>query len=352
MLELTMNLVWLRKDLRLEDNLALLGAQKLPGEILVVYVIDQSLLQISPARSQFLIESLLDIDKSLQQKGSRLLVLSGKAETKIPEICQSHKAASLHFNNDYSSYSRLRDKTVSQKAGKFCKVYSYHDQTILPPGSVLKDDGKPYTVYTPFKNKWLQVYEQFPKASPTVAQEFLAGEKVKSEVDLKELQSEYCLNSSPAQVGGSGSALAAARKFTEGPEAPIHHYHINRDRIDLNGTSNLSAHLKFGTISARRLLAMALKVKKDRMGEKDRAKGADVWISELIWREFYQHILFHFPQVEKEAFQQKYRNIDWQGSAQHIERWKKGQTGYPIIDACMRCLNATGWLHNRFAGLL
>jgi len=339
-----MNLVWLRKDLRLDDNLALLGAQKSPGEIVVVYVIDNRLLQISPSRSQFLIESLLDLDKSLQQKGSRLLVLSGKAETKIPEICRSLKVESLHFNLDYSSYSRGRDSAVSQKAKNYCQVYTYHDQTILPPGSVLKTDGNPYTVYTPFKNKWLQVYEQFPKGNPTLEYKFLPAQKIKSELDLKQLQAEYCLNSSPTQSGGANKAVIAAEKFMEGTNAPIHSYHINRDRIDLNGTSMLSAHLKFGTISARKLIAMAQEAKAGALGT---TKGVDVWISELIWREFYQHILFHFPQVEKESFQEKYRKIDWQSSAQKVELWQTGQTGYPIIDACMRCLNTTGWLHNR-----
>ncbi len=344
MVELAMNLVWLRKDLRLEDNLAIIGAQKLPEEVVVVYVIDESLLRISPARSQFLVESLIDLDESLRYKGSRLLLLSGNAETKISEICQSLEVKSLHFNLDYSSYSRRRDKTITDEVSKYCQVYKYHDQTILPPGNVFKPDGKPYTVYTPFKNKWLQTYAMLPKVSQIAEHDFLPVQQIQSELDLKELQVEYCLNTSPAQSGGASNAFTAANKFIEGANAPIHDYHINRDRIDLRGTSMLSAHLKFGTISARKLMSMALEAKTQTPSS---TKGVDVWISELIWREFYQHILFHFPQVEKGSFQERYKSIAWQGSAQNIESWKSGQTGYPIIDACMRCLNTTGWMHNR-----
>ncbi|HNP94527.1 MAG TPA: deoxyribodipyrimidine photo-lyase [Cyclobacteriaceae bacterium] len=314
-------LFWLRRDLRLTDNAGLYHALKEKGNVLCVFIFDSHILDKledeDDRRVTFIYQSLTLLKNDLERHGSSLLVVHSTPEQFFTSV--SPKA--VYTNHDYEPYARKRDELVADiLAKKQVEFKSFKDQVIFEKGEVLKDDGSPYTVFTPYSKKWKAALKPFYyKTYPT---EKYFVNLIKTDPlampSLDEIGFKKVTDSFPERVIKS---------------EVIKQYHKQRDYPGIEGTSKLSVHLRFGTVSIRQLVTIAL-------------KKNEVWLNELIWREFYHMILWHFPKVEQ-AFKPAYDLIEWRNDKDEFEAWCKGETGYPIVDAGMRELNQTGFMHNR-----
>lgn len=316
---------WFRRDLRLFDNHALYQALISENPVLCLFIFDTNILDSLPRddkRVTFIYQSLQKIDAELRALGSGLLVRIGKPDEIWTELVQQYSIKAVYTNHDYEPYAKLREHAVVQilnRAG--AALHTFKDQVIHECDEVLKDDGTPYTVYTPYSKKWKLVLQ------PSALESF------PSEKNL-----HACYKGVIPEMPSLGTVGFKTASIDIPPvtvsDALISNYHETRDFPAVQGTSKLSVHLRFGTISVRALTrkAMALNEK---------------YYNELIWREFYQMILWHFPHVVKGAFRKEYDRIVWRNNESEFEAWCKGMTGYPIVDAGMRELNATGWMHNR-----
>ena len=326
-----MNIWWIRRDLRLRDNPALAAALAGDEGVLPVFVLDEQLLA-KPAenRQSFLFSGLRSLQADLQQLGSGLLIRRGDPLREIPHLAAESGAGSVFAEEDYSPYAVRRDAAVA----KLVNLRLVHGLGVHPPTLVTKTDGSPYTVFTPFSKVWKALpFSGYTHPLPTSLPPFPL-------LDTQVIPSTPSTEQFPA---GETEAIRRLEAFLSGP---VRDYADARNRMDLDGTSALSPYLRFGMLSARAAVAAAM----DLAGESDDAmvhKGCAVWINELIWREFYQAILYHFPFVLGTAFNAGLRNIPWRDAAGDLRAWQQGQTGYPVVDAAMRQLAATGWMHNR-----
>ncbi|CAI2719148.1 cryptochrome/photolyase family protein [Nitrospina watsonii] len=334
-------LCWVRRDLRLRDHTALAAATRQTREVIVVFVFDTNILRNledkDDRRLTFIHHSLQDMQRRLVKKGSSLLVCHGDPVLDIPRLAQDLKVQAVFTNRDYDPYARKRDRIVEQKL-KISDVafHSYMDQVVFEHPDIVTRQGEPYKVFTPYKNAWLAALrpEQLVEEKPNLKRLAQAKvfEKWSDPWSLKALGFEE--NDLWLKAGEEG-ARAAWKKF----QKHMHRYHRDRDFPSRNhGTSGLSAHLRFGTISIRELVRTALTQKDE---------GARAWLTELIWRDFYQTILDRFSYVVRGAFRSEYDRIQWPGKPEHFEKWCRGETGYPLVDAAMRHFERTGWMHNR-----
>jgi deoxyribodipyrimidine photo-lyase len=315
------SLFWFRRDLRLTDQAGLYHALNENQPVLPIFIFDTQLLkQLDDpydARVTFIHETLTELKKQLEERGSTLLVLHGNPV----EIFKNLKPKAVYANHDYEPYARARDKAVAKILGeKGIAFKTYKDHVIFEKGEVMKEDGTPYTVFTPYSKKW--------KAR-------LAIESV-PEFPVEKKWSALLQTSSaemPAlhTLGFEKSEIQFPERRIKQPI--IDHYHRQRNFPAIESTSRLSVHLRFGTVSIRKLVRLAL-------------KKNEMWLNELIWREFYHMILWHFPHTEK-AFKPAYDRIVWRNNPEEFKKWCEGNTGYPIVDAGMRELNTTGFMHNR-----
>lgn len=323
--------------MRLYDNQVLDAALQSADQVIPLFILDPNLLTSrysSNKRYKFLIANLNSLDQSLKQLGSMLYVRSGKPIDELTQFMQETKAQNLFAEPDYSPYAQARDKQVSQSL----PITWVGSPAVHAPGSVLRQDGGIFTVFTPFSKAW--------KSLPLPSLADLIGTPVQINTPRNyPNQALSKLNTEDFALFPAGEAEAQHRlqDFTHDTEK-IFQYSINRDRPDLEGTSKLSPYLRFGIISARQAVAHALHAMNSTNNVSFR-KSAEVWLNELIWREFYIHILYHFPQVREKNF--RLENIAWQNDPQALQAWQEGETGYPIVDAAMRQLNQTGWMHNR-----
>jgi deoxyribodipyrimidine photo-lyase len=319
-------LFWFRRDLRLEDNAALYHALKSGNPVLPVFIFDKEILDKledkDDARVTFIYDVIEDLSKQLHKYGSSLLVLHDNVEHCWDKLLKDYKIASVYTNHDYEPYAKKRDNAIAQKLNSHgIELKTYKDQVIFDRGEVLKDDGKPYTVYTPYKNKWYQKLKPFYlKAYPT----------------KKYLKNLYKIGPSKVpslkEIGFERSSLAIpGREY----ENVIKDYADKRDYPAIKGTSHIGLHLRFGTVSIRELADTA------------NSYHEKTWLNELIWREFYMMILDHFPETMDHAFRPEYDRIKWVNDEEQFKAWCNGETGYPLVDAGMRELNATGYMHNR-----
>lgn len=368
-----MVIFWHRRDLRTRDNRGLIAAARSSNApTLGIFVIDPKFFTSEERgnnRIQFLFESLTELEQEYRDLGSRLLILEGNPLEVIPKLIdQNNSIKALFFNEDFTGYARMRDKAIfdelSEREGFSVNVS--RDQVVYRKLEVAKDDGTAYTVYSPYKRKWLKLLEEQGGADTLKPEEAdrenltenLISESYSYDLDLSEIQ-EFDLKKAYAELeknpkldqrGGYAAAKKRWLWFTgqgNRDNPPIYTYKEDRNRVDLDGTSKLSAHLKFGTISIRELFCDCFELLEQVKGDKTATKAVDHFISELIWREFYQQILANFPKVEQSEFQEKYADVPWDTNAEFLEQWQQGQTGYPFIDASMRQLNETGWMHNR-----
>jgi deoxyribodipyrimidine photo-lyase len=316
---------WFRRDLRLDDQRGLFAALSSQKALLPVFIFDENILSKlknkQDRRVDFIHQTLMQLKEEIHQQGGQLLVLHGKPEELWPKIAKDYNLEAVHTNRDYEPYAIQRDQKV-QKALKKMDVewVSHKDQVIFEPGEVLKDDGKPYIVYTPFKKAWLK------KLKPT---------------DIKSLSRP----SSATWYSGKVPALPTLKKMgfqktdlaipsKNVAKSTLSKYDKERDFPALDATTHLGLHLRFGTTSVRKCATAGKRLNA-------------IWLSELIWREFFMQILFHFPHVVKSSFRPEYDNIKWRNNKAEFKKWCDGQTGYPIVDAGMRELNTTGYMHNR-----
>ncbi len=365
------SIFWFRSDLRLQDNAGLNAAVKQSradgGKLLTVFCLDSHVIQkqyLALNRLQFLNESLNALANSLKSLGTELLILDGAPELSLVRLLQQNpQFTRLFCNEDYTPYSRLRDQRIDSLIKANVSMHSYKDSVIFAPGEVLKPDGQIYKIFTPYKRAWQAKFNSIPKH---VSKDFLAGQFFSfAEIKRLSLASIALANSRNLfnieqfnlqldQNGGESAAQSRLEFFTKGENAPIYNYAVQRNLVAVDGTSKLSAHLKFGCLSIRETYAKTNKLLLD-LGNLELPSSQIVsmeqslisWQNELIWREFYQMILGNFPEVVNSSFQVQYRSLVWENNPDYLQAWKEGETGYPFIDACMRQLNTTGWMHNR-----
>lgn len=318
---------WLRRDLRLDDNAALYHALKKHKNVLVLFVFDSQILSKlsdkTDARVSFLHQEISSLAETLQSKyDSSMLVRVGSPVEVWQALLTEYNIETVYTNHDFESYAIARDNSVSKLLSEHSiPFHMFKDHVVFEKSEVVKDDGLPYTVFTPYSKKWRAKLSPFYyKSYPTLdyAHHFLRTTPF-GIPSLNELGFESTSIELPARI----VKAEVINKYTE-----------QRDIPSVLGTSRLGLHLRFGTLSIRKLLAYSL--------DKNQT-----FVNELIWRDFYQQILFHFPHVEKSAFRPQYDQIQWENNESHFNAWCEGKTGYPLVDAGMRELNATGFMHNR-----
>jgi deoxyribodipyrimidine photo-lyase len=332
---------WVRRDLRLTDNQALTAALTRANVIVPVFVLDPQLLgspYTGPKRLAFLLAGLRQLDTDLQARGSRLIIRRGDPAAELAALAGEIGEAAVFAEEDYSPYARRRDARVAEALA----LHLCGGLTIHPPQAVLKADGTPYTVFKPFRRAWKSL--PLPAASDVQA----APGQLSPVPSLSSLPipTEPALPPTSPFPPGEAEAQRCLARFVDGDDRAICHYAQGRDRLDLEGTSRLSPYLRFGMLSARQAVGSALRAIDAAVDDQER-KGAETWLNELIWREFYVAILHHFPKVRQQSFRATLREIAWENDEATFAAWCQGLTGYPVVDAAMRQLAETGWMHNR-----
>lgn len=314
---------WFRRDLRLEDNTGLTQALSSGYPVQPIFIFDTTILHQldtdTDRRIDYIHKAIVQLNNSLHQFQSGIKTFLGKPLEIFEKILDEYNVKEVYCNRDYEPQAIRRDLAVKQwLLTKNCSFYDFKDQVIFEKGEITKDDGKPYTVYTPYSKKWkLNLTEQSYAEQPSDFNSF-----------LKETGEIHSIES----IGFKSTDIEFSIPTLD-PEI-VKNYHLNRDFPALDKTSYLGIALRFGTISIRKCVAFAL-------------KHNETWLNELIWREFFMQILYHFPHVETKSFKTKYDEIEWRNNEEEFALWCTGNTGYPIVDAGMRQLNETGFMHNR-----
>lgn len=334
-------LFWFRRDLRTRDNVGLSAAIKSCKQLSCMFVFDSLILnQLESKEDQrvdYIHRSLQALDSFLQQRNSKLIVRIGDPKVQILWVAEALGIDAVFLNQDYEPYAKQRDSFIQKKLiDSDINVQAFKDQVIFAKNEVVKNDGTPYRVFSPYKKKWLSHLSTQHVSDHSVKRfNFTPYNVLKKTIQPWRLQDLGFKKTFLLVESGQEHAWRKLKAFHQ----HIKHYKRDRDFPGLdNGTSGLSICLRFGTLSVRACVRVALYEQSD---------GHMTWLNELIWRDFYHMILDQFPHVAKEAFQTKYKNLKWPGEQTLFEKWSHGQTGYPLIDAAMRCLNKTGWMHNR-----
>ncbi|MEJ6007858.1 deoxyribodipyrimidine photo-lyase [Paucibacter sp. AS339] len=341
-------LLWFRRDLRVQDQAALYQALKQSEQVFCAFVFDSDILAPLPRqdrRVEFIWASLKTLDEELRshQPGAGLLVRHGRSVDLIPQLAAELGVQAVFCNHDDEPTALTRDAQVAERLQSFaCAFHSFKDHVVFERSEVLTAVGKPYGVFTPYKNAWLRKLEPFYLQAYPV--ERYAGSLAQSPLaqgvpSLAEIGFERA-GLSPHLGAGSAGAQALLDDFLN----RIDQYANARDFPAVKGPSYLSVHLRFGTISIRQLARAAWQ----RMQAGDR--GAEVWLSELIWRDFYHQVMHHHPHAMSRAFRPEYDHIVWEQGPQaeaNFQAWCEGRTGYPLVDATMLQLNQSGYMHNR-----
>lgn len=329
---------WIRRDLRLNDNPALVSALEYAGEIIPLFIVDPHLLgspYSAPRRVEFLFQGLSTLERNLKNSGSYLILREGPPHEVLSSLFRDYEINAIFAEPDYSSYSRKRDTRIE----KDFPVHWIESPLVITPGSLLSASHTPYTVFTPFSRAWKSLL-----ASRAIQLQNAPG-FVPTSPNVPTLPIPP---SSPDHdfLPDAGEETANTRLdyFTNGADAPIYTYQENRNRLDRAGTAQISSYLRFGMISARQAVAAAYRAMQISPCPVAQ-KSAECWLNELIWREFYYHILNHFPFVQKSNLRKI--DISWINDRTQFQAWRQGETGYPIVDAGMRQLVTEGWLHNR-----
>ena len=334
-------LVWFRRDLRAHDHAALHAALKAHGRVHCAFVFDTEILDALPTRAdrrvEFIWESVRELADTLAGLGGALHVLHGKAREEIPRLAARLRVHAVYANHDYEPQAIARDAAVAatlQAMG--IALHTRKDQVIFEKSEVLTQSGTPFSVFTPYKNAWLAKLEPF-YVKPYPVEGFAGQLSPDALAPMPTLESLGFARTNLAELAiptGASGARALLDEFS----GRMGEYHQRRDFPALKGPSYLSVHLRFGTVSIRELVSRAWR---------SRTAGAAVWLSELVWRDFYFMILAHHPRVERQAFRPEYEAIRWDDRDDWYAAWCEARTGYPIVDAAMRQLNRSGYMHNR-----
>jgi deoxyribodipyrimidine photo-lyase len=340
-----MNVVvhWFRADLRLRDNQALHAACAEADAVIPLFIFDPVILRAPDNGAPitgFMLEMLAALQADLEKAGTRLVLRHGAVLEEMQAVFRESGARALYYNRDYEPYARERDAAVEAWArGAGLDVRSFKDGALQEPHEVLKDDGKPYGVFTAYARKWRQ--RSLAPVLPLAKLPSRAAPRQPHSITLPSLKSlgfELTIKLPPA---GEKAAHVVLEKFTSGP---LPRYAELRNLPAQLGTSQLSPHLRMGAISPRTVVAAAQSVAEAHPEARDQV---DTFVGELIWRDFYRQILWHFPLAATGAMKPAYQNLAWGNDKGRFAAWCEGRTGFPIVDAGMRQMNATGWMHNR-----
>lgn len=321
------NVFWFRRDLRLNDNVGLKAALTSGLQVLPIFIFDRHILDELPendARVTFIFNRLQNLRDELRDKyETGIAFYYGKPEEIIKDLTKEYSVNAVFTNRDYEPYAKQRDEKIKDlldEQGIDFKIFK--DHVVFEKSEVVKGDGDPYLVYTPYMKKWKKAFES---------------------VDVETANSEDYLDNIYKHQRLPNLTLEDMGFVESEQEVPdynlskslLDNYGDTRNTPSIEGTSRLSPYLRFGLVGYREVVKKAL------------ASSDETYLNELIWREFYAMILYHYPESSHKAFKEKYDNIEWRNNEEEFEKWKNGQTGYPIVDAGMRQLNQTGWMHNR-----
>ena len=315
----SISIAWLRRDLRLDDNRAIYEAHQTGDKVLVLFIFDTDIideLDKDDHRITFIYDNLEKINIELNNQKSALLIQKGRPVDIWKKLVSEYDIKSVHIARDYEPYAKERDREILNLLSSNNIIFKgYKDQVVFEKSEIVKQDNAPYTVFTPYKNKWVEAFKKNSNQNFELKKfNFLSySSSFPSLTELGFKRSEKTVQ--PFQIDD------------------LNNYKIERDIPSLDHTSKLSPHLRFGTVSIRKIV--------------DKMKGNEVFLSELIWREFFMQILYHFPQVIDQNFKEKYNGIQWRNDEVEFKKWCAGTTGYPMVDAGMRQLNQTGYMHNR-----
>lgn len=322
----SINLFWFRRDLRLHDNAGLYYALKEGIPVLPLFIFDKDILEKledkTDKRVVFIHQCLTKLNTQLTKQGSALTVLHDTPLNAYKKLTEQYVIKTVFTNHDYEPYAIKRDNDIADYLTKNGTAFkSFKDQVIFEKSEVMKDDGLPYTVFTPYSRKWKAKLNDFylkPYPTEKYFSNFLKYQSAEiislAAIGFKDIKAHFPDNTYNEKI--------------------VKHYHDTRNFPAVEGTTKLSVHLRFGTLSIRELAKKGL------------AKN-ETWLNELIWREFFMQILFHFPHVVNQSFKKQYEGIKWNNNETEFQKWCDGKTGYPIVDAGMRELNETGFMHNR-----
>ena len=337
---------WFRRDLRISDNTALSEAARRGDQVIPVFILEDALRtgpDVGAGRLAFLLQSIEALRKNLAELGCPLVIRSGRSEELIAQLCRETGAGAVFANKRYEPYAQARDRRLSETlfhAGVEFKLYK--DAVVWEETEILTQASQPYTVFTPYSKAWKLRPIPAPRPQFKPAPHGRALPAVPSEklpLDPAVFGHPRTQNLPPA---GERAARETLRRFMAGP---VLEYAGQRNFPAVSGTSQLSPHLRAGTIGIRTILRELNQVRAK--ATTTQAASCEVFLNELIWREFYAQVLVNFPHVTKGAFRPEYDRLKWSENRDHFAAWCAGRTGYPIVDAAMRCLNATGAMHNR-----
>ncbi|OIQ36811.1 MAG: deoxyribodipyrimidine photolyase [Bacteroidetes bacterium MedPE-SWsnd-G1] len=316
----TVSICWFRRDLRINDNHALFKALNSGTPVLPIFIFDKNIIEeldANDARITFIYEQLNLLNKEFKKNNSGIYILIDTPIKAWKKLVSEFIVKEVFYNEDYEPYAIGRDKEVHDFLSyKNIKSTACKDQVIFSGNEVLKADQTPYTIYTPYKNKWRE------KLNTSLLKNYDS-----------ELGNSYVENNYEIPTISEMGFTLSIKKVKPYNFNSLENYENTRNIPSLNGTSNLSPHLRFGTVSIRQIV--------------NEVKENESFLNELIWREFFMQILFHFPKVINANFKRKYDTVEWRNNEKEFELWKSGNTGYPMVDAGMRELNATGYMHNR-----
>ena len=344
---------WHRRDLRINDNLGLYNAYQETPKVIGLFCLDPAILKrddIAPARVKYLLGSLQELKDNYQQKGGDLLIFYDLPQQTIPQFAETLKVDAVYWNSDVEPFATNRDEAVQNELiAQNITVKTFWDQLLHAPGDVLSQSkNAPYTVYSPFWRNWEKQKKLEPVPTPNELIGLNKAEKSKISnlglVDIPELEDlgfrwDNDLLLSPGES-------AAMEKLDYFCREQLVYYNEQRNYPAVDGTSGLSAAIKFGTIAVRTIWQYTLRELENCHSEEAR-ENIITWQKELAWREFYQHCLYFFPELAEGAYREPFKNFPWQNDEKLFQAWCEGKTGYPIVDAAMRQLNETGWMHNR-----
>jgi deoxyribodipyrimidine photo-lyase len=320
------SIFWFRRDLRLNDNAGLYHALKDEHPVLPLFIFDTDILNNltdkTDRRVEFIQNALAELQTELEKFEGSLFIKCGCPIEIWKQLVDEFEVAEVYMNHDYEPLAINRDNEVGEfLSSQGISVHSFKDQVIFEKDEVVKSDGSPYTVYTPYMKKWKSKINDFNLPHYPCEKHFSNFYKSSPE-KIPSLE----------ELGFKGMREGFPSKAID--EALLRNYQKTRDYPGINGTSRLSVHLRFGTVSIRELVRTAMNLN-------------ETWLQELIWREFFMMILYHFPHVVDTPFREKYQKIKWYNDKEEFRKWREGKTGFPIVDAGMRELNATGYMHNR-----
>lgn len=322
------NIFWFRRDLRLDDNIGFYRALRSDNPVLPIFIFDTEILDSLPeddARVTFIYEELQKMRDELQKDWkSSIALYHGKPHRVFQELLKNYSIGKVFTNRDYEPYAKTRDREIQNLLKKNDVGFeTFKDQVIFEKDEVVKGDGNPYLVYTPFMRKWKKVYE-----ADYDLKIYYTNDYLDNLVDNTRLP-----NLSLSDMGFKKSSIKVA-DYDVSPGL-VDNYDDTRNLPAVDGTSRLGPHLRFGTVSPRKMLKKGIQ------------SEDDTFMNELIWREFFMQIMYHFPKTQTDAFKPKYDDIQWRNNEEEFDKWKAGKTGYPIVDAGMRQLNKSGYMHNR-----